>query len=203
MKMRRKKRKNSGRLFLLHHPKNTWVLKDNLPQHHNIDNCESLYYKSIQQPVTTIKVEPHDGTTDVAPVITLESHDTIGTILGAPQTSQVAVEPVEPSVSVVCRLCFKEQEHNITDNRRHINIHGAHGKNEGLHNKIKTLVDVDVEENKDYQATLICRPCTDKMTHFWNFRERCRRIESERMSRNVIITPNPASNPAVVNLKPP
>ena len=43
-----------------------------------------------------------------------------------------------------------------------------------------TLLDVDVEVNKDQKATLICKHCTDKMNTFWTFRERCRQIESER-----------------------
>ena len=64
--------------------------------------------------------------------------------------------------------------------RPHINIHGTKGEREELHSKIVTLLDVDVEVNKDQKATLICKPCTDKMNTFWTFRERCRKIERER-----------------------
>ena len=47
-------------MFLLHHPKETWEPRDNLP-HNNIDSCEEIYYKTLKQPANVHLEVSHQG----------------------------------------------------------------------------------------------------------------------------------------------
>ena len=158
-------------MFLLHHPKETWELRDNLPPYF-IDSCEEMYYKTLKQPVNLhLDVSQQEG-----------RPSTVGNVAEfSGGSSVVTSKKTLVRAKGICRLCKSEQSRN-----KLFDIYGARkmrGRDRLSYKmKMKTLFDVDIQQVQgNADASKICENCANFTDKVWKFREGC--IQKEHASQ--------------------